>query len=206
MSSRLAGVILAGGLSHRMGGEDKFLKICADKPLIAYAIDCLKSQIDHLALNINGDYPQLTEFLLPFIADTIPGHLGPLAGILSGMEWAHTLSPAVSYIVTVPSDTPFLPKDLCRRLCEAKGSQTQIVLAASKGKVHATVGLWSIHLKADLYKALVHGNVRKVVTWAQNYKPVIVEFPVSKIDPFFNINTQRDLMRAARSFTAGHVE
>ncbi len=48
------GVILAGGLSTRMRGEDKSLMPLAGLPLIGHALNRLSSQVDRIIINTNG--------------------------------------------------------------------------------------------------------------------------------------------------------
>ena len=51
----IGGVILAGGLSSRMGGGDKSLLDLDGRPILAHVIARLSPQVDRLALNANGD-------------------------------------------------------------------------------------------------------------------------------------------------------
>ncbi len=192
----IAGIILAGGLSRRMGGGDKFLQVVKGKPLLSHVIQRITPQVGVLALNLNGDPGRLNNEGLPVIADTLPDHLGPLAGILAGMEWAADLSPPMDFILTVPSDTPFLPADLTARLSASLKSKNSVALAASNEKVHAVVGLWRVSLAESLRYAIAIDGIRKVTDWVERCRPVIVIFPIIKRDPFFNINTLADLRDA----------
>lgn len=192
----IAGVILAGGLSRRMGGGDKFLKTVDGKSLLNHVVQRITPQVCVLALNLNGDPGRLNNEGLPVIADTLPDHLGPLAGILAGMEWAASLNPSMDLILTVPSDTPFLPADLSARLFTSLGPQNSVAIAASNEKVHAVIGLWRVSLAESLRQAITIAGIRKVTDWAEQCHPVIVNFPVVRRDPFFNINTLADLRYA----------
>ena len=49
------GVILAGGLSRRLGGGDKALRELAGRPLLAHAIERLAPQVAQIIINANGD-------------------------------------------------------------------------------------------------------------------------------------------------------
>ena len=51
----LPGVILAGGLSRRMGGGDKGLLSIGKVMMIERVIQKIKPQVHSLALNLNGD-------------------------------------------------------------------------------------------------------------------------------------------------------
>lgn len=196
MTRPIAGVILAGGLSRRMGGGDKFLKTVGGKSLLAHVIQRITPQVDVLALNLNGDLGRLNNETLPVIADTLPDHLGPLAGILAGMEWAASLNPAIDLILTVPSDTPFLPADLSARLSTSLGPQNSVAIAASNEKIHAVVGLWRVNLAKSLRHAIAIDGIRKVRDWVNQCHPAIVSFPATYRDPFFNINDPIDLCHA----------
>ena len=90
---RVAGVILAGGLSRRMGGGDKSLRRLDKRPLIGHVIDRLHEQAAPLALNANGDPSRFSAFRLPVIADATQDFPGPLAGVLAGMRWAAKAAP-----------------------------------------------------------------------------------------------------------------
>ena len=71
MTASVAGVILAGGLSRRMGGGDKSLKILGDRPMLTHVIERLAAQVEAIAINANGDPGRLVLFGLPVIADPI---------------------------------------------------------------------------------------------------------------------------------------
>src|SRR5919197_2508826 len=134
-SSRPAAVVLAGGLSRRMGGNDKSLAMLGKRPLLAHVIGRLAAQTADIAISANGDPARFAEFGRPVLADTIEGHLGPLAGLLAGMTWAKGIGSA--QIVSVPTDCPFLPADLISRLARASALNPNVpVLAASAGRRH----------------------------------------------------------------------
>jgi molybdopterin-guanine dinucleotide biosynthesis protein MobB len=66
-----------------------------------------------------------------------------------------------------------------------------------------TFGLWDVALRDDL-RAALDGGVRKIVEWTDRHGAVAVGFAaVDGQDPFFNVNTPGDLLRAARMAGAG---
>ena len=192
-----AGVILAGGRATRMGGGDKGLRHLGDRRLIDHVIDRLAPQCAALAINANGDPARFAEFGLPVLADSLPDHPGPLAGVLAGLDWGAAEGHAA--IVTAAADTPFFPRDLARRLAAAAGP-SGLALAASRdaeGKLwrHPTFGLWPVALREDLRSAL-RGGLRKIVLWTDAHGAGLAEFPATPFDPFFNVNTPEDIARA----------
>jgi molybdopterin-guanine dinucleotide biosynthesis protein A len=200
MKDRLPAVILAGGRATRMGGGDKGLKLLAGRPMLAQIIERLRPQVGPIALNANGDPARFKEFGLPVIRDTISGFVGPLAGILAGMEWA-SQSGNGAYLISVAGDTPFFPADLVEKLEVATCGGDKIGLASSAGRTHPVFGLWPLALRDDLVDFLAAGASFKVANFAERHDHVIVDFPLAAaggrtIDPFFNVNTAADLEAA----------
>ena len=120
MAPQIAGVVLAGGLSRRMGGGDKTLlgdRRQADSGPRGGTV-CMP-QVGPLVLNINGDPERFADYGLPVMADPVEGFAGPLAGVLAGLEWTHANHPGIDWVVSAASDSPFLPENLVARLVEA---------------------------------------------------------------------------------------
>ena len=196
-------MILAGGLSRRMGGGDKALMELGTGSMIGHVVARLTPQVGCVVLNANGDPARFAVLGLPVVADTVAGFVGPLAGVLAGMRWASANVPSVTHIVTVSSDAPFLPHDLVARLvAAAEGRPDATVLAESDGELHPVIGLWPVRHADDLEAALGDG-VRKVLRWTDRHGTVAVPFPFieaggERIDPFFNANTPEELDEARR--------
>ena len=195
-AARVAGVLLAGGLSRRMGGGDKTLKPLSGRPVLAHVIDRVRPQVAALALNANGDPARFAEYGLPVVADTVEGFAGPLAGVLAGLDWAARAAPECRWLLSAPTDAPFLPKDLAERLVAAS-ARAEVVVAASGGRSHPVAALWAMSLREALRAALARG-IRKVEDFTRDHRLASVEFPTEPIDPFFNLNRLEDLDEAER--------
>ena len=199
--SDVLGVLLAGGLSRRMGGGDKGLLDLAGKPMIAHALDRIRPQVSEVVLNANGDPQRFAKFGVPVVADVTDGAQGPLAGVLAGLLWARAHRPDIQHIVTASSDAPFLPRSLVATLKSHMQTHAKpIALAASGGHNHPVIGVWPVNLADDLQNQLKAG-VRKVVQWTAQHGFVTVDFPFfdhagRSIDPFFNANTPEELDEA----------
>jgi molybdopterin-guanine dinucleotide biosynthesis protein A len=189
------GVILAGGLARRMGGGDKPLRALGGRPILAHVIARFAPQVNPLLLNANGDPARFAEFGLRVIADPLPNHPGPLAGILAALEAAASLG--VDWVASVPGDGPFLPRDLVARLQAARAAAgVKLACAQSGGFTHPPIGLWPTALAADLRAALLAGE-RKIDRWTARHGCVAVDWATAPIDPFFNANDAEELAEAA---------
>jgi molybdopterin-guanine dinucleotide biosynthesis protein A len=193
----VCGIILAGGLARRMGGGDKPLKTIAGKPILAHVIERLQPQCVRLVLNANGDPARFASFGLPVVADDVPDFAGPLAGILAGLEWIAANVPHAECAVSVAADTPFVPRDLVKRLHAARTAEScDIAVAMSAGRTHPVIALWPVALRAPLRRALTQDGERKIDRFTARYQVAEVSWPSEAYDPFFNVNEAGDLQAA----------
>jgi len=182
-----------------MGGGDKCLRLLGGQTLMAWAIAHLQPQVGPLVLNANGDPARFAEYELPVIPDVVEGYAGPLAGILTGLEWAHENAPQCPWVVSAPTDAPFLPPDLVETMKDAVDELgADLACAMSSGRTHPVVGLWPVRLAGELRHALVEEDIRKIDAWTARYRVATVEFPADPVDPFFNTNRPEDLAEAER--------
>jgi molybdopterin-guanine dinucleotide biosynthesis protein A len=189
------GVILAGGLATRMGGGDKCLLSLDNTPLLRHVIIRITPQVNGLVLNANGDARRFGAFSLPVVADSIDGFVGPLAGVLAGMDYAADYG--FDKILVVAADTPFFPTDLADQLSrDAK----PINIARDDNEIekfalHPTFGLWDVALRDEL-RASINGGMRKVMGFVKQQNWRAVEWKTQNHDPFFNVNTPADMAQA----------
>ncbi len=116
MRPNITGVILAGGRSSRMGGNDKGLISLNGKPLYQHVIDRLRPQVEDLLINANRNQAFYQESGIPVINDIITGFVGPLAGMHAGLSHS-----ATEWVVFAPCDVPMLPLNLVSQLWQSKG-------------------------------------------------------------------------------------
>jgi molybdopterin-guanine dinucleotide biosynthesis protein A len=202
-AERVVGVLLAGGQARRMGGGDKCLRPLAGRPLLEHVIARARPQVTDLVLNANGSPGRFAGFGLPVAVDVIAGHAGPLAGVLTGMEWTRTMRPHCGWIATFPTDAPFLPNDMVARLAAAIWTQgAEMACARSGGRSHPVAGLWPVRLADALHAAMAEDGVRKVDEWTARYRLAAVDFATDPVDPFFNANRPEDLEKAEEFIAA----
>ena len=186
-----------------MGGRDKALIDLDGRPMAAHVLARAGQGCRATILNANGDAERFSGLGLPVVEDDLPGAVGPLAGVLTGMAWAAVHAPECTHILTLPTDAPFLPKDLLERLSEAIGDGADIARASSGGRAHHVIALWPVALRGALWRAVATEGVRKVQAWTAEYRVGEVDWPLGATDPFFNVNSPEDLSEAQRVLNAG---
>ena len=180
-----------------MGGGDKARIEIGGASILQRVLACLSPQCSRVIVNANGDAARFADTGLPVVADSVPDFAGPLAGILAGLDWAAQNTPNLEWLVSVPGDCPFLPKDLVTRLYEARATANVRLACARSGEWrHPVVGLWPVKLREDLRHALVDENLHKIELWTARHGIAIAAWPTTPIDPFFNVNTPKDVAQA----------
>lgn len=204
MQQTVAGTLLAGGLSRRMGGAEKALMTLRGRPLIAHAAERMAPQVASLILSANGDPARFASLALPVVPDETADLPGPLAGVLAALHWFAENAPQVSAMVSLPADTPLAPPDLVSRLRDglAASPGAPVAVAQSRGRRHPVIALWTRPAAAEIAAALARGE-RRAEAIIDRLGAVAVPFPDLDIagrtvDPFFNINTPEDLAAAEK--------
>ena len=193
------GAILAGGLARRMGGGDKSLRAIGGRTVLARIIERLTPQVARVILNANADPQRFAAFHLPVVADSLPDNPGPLAGVLAALDWAADTDPNYAWVLTLPGDAPFVPRDLVTRLHGARqANDALITCATSHNRAHPVIALWPVSIRNALRHAVADRDIRKIETFTQQYRRATADWPVTPIDPFFNVNTPDDLAEANR--------
>jgi len=193
----VVGVLLAGGMSRRMGGGDKCLRLLEGRPILSHIVERAESQVSRLIINANGDASRFSAYGLEVVPDVIDGFAGPLAGILTAMEWTAQNVPEAPWIASFATDAPFLPMDLVTRLHGGVAAgNADIAVAASGGRAHPVFALWAVKLRDDLRRAMEDEEIRKIDLWTARHRTQSVEFACAPVDPFFNVNQPDDLAEA----------
>jgi molybdopterin-guanine dinucleotide biosynthesis protein A len=189
-------VILAGGKSSRMGRGDKCLLPLGGKAILSRIIETLTPQAADILINANGDAAGFARYGLAVEPDSIPGSQGPLAGLLTGMQWSRKRHPKAAYLLSVPSDTPLLPADLVTRLAGAL-RRADIAVAESEEGLHPTIGLWPVDLAAKLEFDLMETPIRSIQAWMRQFKVATAVFADLSLT---NLNTPAELDHCEKLF------
>jgi molybdopterin-guanine dinucleotide biosynthesis protein A len=206
MTSR-PGLVLAGGLSRRMG-ENKALLPFGSQRLVDHVLEGLARQCNPILLNAPA--PIVGTGAIAVVPDDIEGHSGPLAGIAAGLRHVATLGLPATHMLSVAVDTPFFPENLADALSAIEPGADEIIVATDLGgRWHPTFALWPVSLEADLRAWLGDPENRKVRAFIERHPHRTVSFPLiptggGSIEPFFNINTPEEYRRAL-SLMAGQA-
>jgi len=183
---QVTGVILAGGRATRMGGVDKGLVQIGGRPMIAWVVDTLRSQVADVLINANRNHDSYRGFGCDVVDDGDSEFRGPLAGMVSGMRAART-----PYIAVVPCDSPLLHGSLVQRLHDAaRASGAPIAAAHDGGRLQPVFALLSCALLDDLAGYLDDGE-RKIDRWYARHGYESVDFS-DVAESFANINAPDD--------------
>lgn len=186
--TKVTGVILAGGLARRMGGQDKGLVDFKRKPLINYAIAAISKIADVTIINANRNIKQYQEYGFPVISDLTGNFDGPLAGILAAMVYAKN-----GILLIMPCDMPFVKAQHIKKLLNALvENDADVAVACDSNRLYPVFLAINTALKPSLQSYLGSGQ-RKVETWLEQQKLVKVDFN-GETEIFININSMTELM------------
>ncbi|ELY5929809.1 molybdenum cofactor guanylyltransferase MobA [Cronobacter turicensis] len=184
--SAITGVVLAGGRATRMGGQNKGLMQMNGKALWRHVAERLAAQVAHVAVSANRDLDAYRACGYPVITDTLPDFPGPLAGMLSAMQYLHS-----EWYLFCPCDTPHIPADLAQRLWAAKDACSAVWVNDGE-RDHPAIALMHHSVKVPLADYLARGE-RRVMAFLREVNGCAVKF--ANKDDFANVNTLAELER-----------
>lgn len=182
----LTGVILAGGQSQRMGGNDKGLIKLAGKYLYEKVLTRLRPQVNHIIINANRNHEYYKQSGYLVISDSFGYYDGPLAGIITCLKQSRT-----EWLLFVPCDTPNIPVNLANRLWYERYNKP-IAYACDKLRAHPTLCLINKSQIEPLNQYLCAGN-RKMMLFFQQQNAQPVYF-YDETNAFNNMNSPEDCL------------
>lgn len=185
--TKVAGVILAGGLARRMNNQDKGLIHYKGRAMVSYAVAAMAPVVDQLIINANRNSERYRQFGLPVVADQTESFDGPLAGVLTAM-----LHVDAEVLLVMPCDSPLVSAEHLRKLLEARSEKDVDVAVAFDGeRLHPVFLAIKTALQGSLQAYLASGE-RKIDRWLEQQKMVKADFSSSP-EIFININTMTEL-------------
>lgn len=193
--AKLVGYILAGGESRRFNYEIKGLAPLGGKAMIEHVIERFKPQVDYL--NINSHFIEYSQFGFPTLGET-NNFLGPLSGLFHCMQHMHDYYPSAEWLVLTPCDAPFMPKNMTKRLMQNNSYRAQCF--SYEGELQPTFSIWHKDLLDDLRAAFKMHQWGGLKIFLEHLGDAVnvVEYPQQTINPFFNINSEKDRIEAEK--------
>jgi molybdenum cofactor guanylyltransferase len=196
---RIAGAVLAGGSSSRMGAPKAFT-LSAGRSLLAHVLDRLRPQTAHIFLNAREARTAGGRVWLParrgraaMARRRSPG--GRVAAIL-----ARAAGQGFAWVATTPCDGPFLPLDLVRRLAEPIVFGAPAAVAVGAGGLEPLFALWPVAAAARIEAALAEHRAGPSQVLQEMGAARVCFGSSAEADPFANLNTPEELA-AAESLT-----
>ena len=198
-----AGVILAGGRSRRMLGQNKALVALNGQPLMQHVIARMRPQVSSLVISVDRKNPEFEAFGLPQVTDPRQGSCGPLGGLLSALDAAPQDR---DQLLLVPCDAPFLPLDLGQRLLEAlTRSGLAGCVVRYEDELQPTFSLWHRRLLPELRRAVLDDGLAGFKQFFKTVPVSVLDWAPAEVSPFFNVNSPDDLARAHSILDAGLI-
>lgn len=187
MQSHVVGAILAGGLSRRFDYRDKFFLNYEGKPLIQHVIESAKPQVQDVVICANGDLQRFASLSLPIVSDKVGDYGGPLAGIITAMQWCDDTHSSAEWIASFPADAISSPEDwVLRCVSQAQSNGCQAVYSQVDERRHYIYAVWSRRLLPFLQEEFKTGK-RSLKSVLNQLGHHAVRFPHGT--RFDNINT-----------------
>lgn len=187
--TKVAGVILAGGLARRMDNQDKGLVDFRGQPLVSYAVAAMSAALEgRVFISANRHLEQYRQFGCEVIRDQTDSFDGPLAGVLAAMQCADD----AELLVVMPCDSPLVEaRHLQKLLSACLDGDAQVAVAFDGERLHPVfmVVRTSLMFSLSAYLALGH---RKLQDWLAMHSPILVDFS-GEPKIFTNINSFAEL-------------
>jgi molybdopterin-guanine dinucleotide biosynthesis protein A len=193
LSTRVAGVILAGGRNSRMGGVDKaFLRVDGET-VFARTLRVLRRCFAQVVV-VSNTPEKYADFTVAATADELRG-VGPLGGLHAGLGRID-----VPYAFVTACDMPFLQVEPIRHLVARLGEQDAIV-PCWEGDIEPLHAIYAARLRPRIAAAVARGTdaLREFLTEIDvDYVPqAVMERVVGAEESFRNVNTPEDAARFA---------
>ena len=183
--NQLTTIILAGGKSSRMGGNDKGLLEINGKYIISYLNKLSLKFSKNVLINANRNIEKYESMGLKTCSDILPDYQGPLSGMLTGLTLADT-----EYVITLPCDGPFVTEDFFKKMMDMEESD-DINVASDGDRVQPVYALIRKNMINNLNNFLKTGQ-RKIDKWYANCHVKEIDFSDNK-EIFVNINDKEEI-------------
>lgn len=191
---RVAGIVLAGGRSRRMG-QTKASLDWDGEPMLARIVRIVAERCDPVFVVAPADSAAYQELFgtggpeATWVTDEEPGS-GPLGGLAAGLAAAAETGARWAFVSA--TDTPLISADLIEELLRGVTASTQAVIANDTERDHPMAGLYRTDTASTIAELTAGGERRMLGALdALNTRRVAVSNP----EWLTNVNAPEDLHR-----------
>ena len=186
MARRAIGVVLAGGVGRRIGGDKAMVEL-EGRPLVLYPLAVLRAVLDEVVVVAKQStiLPPLDADVAIWLEADEPRH--PLLGIVHALRCARRRP-----VIVVAGDMPFVTRGLVSALARERSHGAPAVVPRAAGRLQPLCARYDPRALTALAASDFGAPVTEVVA-ALN--PRIVDWPDD--EPFFNVNHPEDILQAA---------
>jgi len=188
----VAGAVLAGGHSRRMGRTKALIDV-GGLPMATHVANALAAAGCRDIVLVGGDPTELAPLDLPVIADMYPGE-GPVGGVLTALHHHQHHHQhhhgAATHVVVAACDLPGLTAGAVERMLDAVQAETDVVVAMTD-RLEPAFAVWSVQTIAPIEAAFETGT-RAIHEVLALFDVATVAIDASEMR---NINRPEDLLR-----------
>lgn len=192
MNPSCSGIILAGGRSRRLGGENKALLQVDGQPILDRLCKTFRKLFNDLVLVTNSPETYLA-WDLAVVTDLFPLR-SALTGIHAGL--CHIPTP---YAFVSACDMPFLKGELVEILLRDVADGWDVVIPVTAEGHQPLCAVYSKRCIKPIARQLERGGAKIADFFSQVRVKTVAEPPLRAVDPdlvsFFNVNTPEDRAR-----------
>ncbi|TGK05490.1 molybdenum cofactor guanylyltransferase [Leptospira langatensis] len=197
-STESSGILLAGGLSSRMGRDKALLSLRDETNFLQRSYRKLSRLCERVYVSIREEQRQIYSEYIPsgsLVSDSMEKVQGPLCGILSAYSLARSEGNPSSFLV-LAVDMPHLkPKTLLRLLVYGKDSKDGAFYRTEAG-IEPLCGLYRSEFLASI---LARSRKEEGISFSpkellEEADLSLFEIPVREKRGFSNLNTPKDLL------------
>jgi len=197
---RKSAIILAGGLSRRLG-PNKGLITLAGKPLLTHVVDKISGVVDEIVVVVSSEsQKRIIEDLVKRKARVTVDRdeaQSPLVGALAGFENIRG-----EYSLLLPCDSPFVSSQIASLLLDLCVNRSAVIPRWPNGFIEPLQAAYHTkYTQIAAEKTLENGkmDLQSMITLLRGVRYVST-MVLQQIDPmlltFFNVNTLNDLKKA----------
>ena len=197
--SKWAGIVLAGGMSSRFG-EPKALASWGGSTFVEHILKVMTTAVQEVVVISHSDIKERVEQLIqvPVIEDIrhYKGN-GPLAGIVSGMEYIEA-----DWYAIMPCDAPNVSQEWFPILLEQTSDEYDAVVPIINGRKQPLLAAYHNRVKEEIYTLLQEEKRSMGQLLSQcNVKYIAGEDVQANADWFINVNTKEEYAQVQKNLS-----